>query len=151
MASPDEGGVRLTGEQFDRYLDWAEAMLASADRHRARLQSYRALLIGVGAVAALAVAALVVARQNPLAAAGRFVLVLAAAAAAGSAISKWLVSPTAHLYERDEDAVVGAITVLRDVAPHMIKNQRWDPDRAQVTMERLQRFPVGRRKLDGRT
>lgn len=147
MESHDDVGVHMTGDEFDRYLERAEMILASADSHRARLHLYRAGLIGIAAFTGIMVAALVVVRQNPLAGGSRLLVVLASGAAASYALNKWLVAPTARLCKRDEGAMVGIVTVLRDIAPHLVKYERWDADRRQVAMERLERFPVGARKI----
>jgi hypothetical protein len=93
------------------------------------------------------VAGLVVVGQNPVAGAVRLLLIVAGAAAAGFAVNTWLVAPARNLYHRDDDALVGIVTVLRDVVPHLMKREGWETDRIEVTMQRLERFPVGPRKL----
>ncbi|MEV4625208.1 hypothetical protein AB0J90_02800 [Micromonospora sp. NPDC049523] len=138
----------LTGELYDRYLARAEDLLFQADRQREGVRIYRALGV-LSAVSAmlLALGSLVVAPGGTMEIVARLVVGGVVAVAGFTAVERWLVRPRLGLALRDEEAMVEAVTLLRDVHPLLAEQEQWDYVRERVSRARLSRFPIGLRRI----
>ena len=137
----------FTGYLFDRYLDRAEYLLAEADAQRQSLRRYRASVVWLTCVGAVAAVCLATVVPGTAARVVCLVVVVSATALAVISIRTALRPAAARAFLRDEDAMVEVVTVLRDTAVLLADKEHWDEERRRIARARLERFPVGRRAI----
>jgi hypothetical protein len=131
------------GEDFDRSLAWAEALLAGVERGYERLALVRVSLgVAVTGVAFLGIAIIVVTSISWLAAVGVMIMALLVIATGLVLAQVWLIAPRRRLLRRDEDAMVEMVEILKQFEPSLSEHESWGHVRRYLARSRFARFPI---------
>jgi hypothetical protein len=135
-----------TGPQFDEALQAAEVLLRRADGARVKADRVLAAEGGIAAGAVAAFVAIFMLDSSPSAWARVLVLVVGVLAGVVTAgmmhltLRARLISES----ERDEQAAIDIISLLREVIEPMTDTEKWSETQLRLARARLSRFPIGR-------
>ncbi|MGC4846391.1 hypothetical protein ACLQ3F_04095 [Micromonospora sp. DT15] len=132
-----------SGDDFERSLREAEALLATVDGARDRYRRYLLVeRIAVAAILATGVCALIAVLPHYVGAAATVAAFIALPTVLVNSLRKGVRAPlNAEIY-RDEKVMAGMVNILRELLPLIAKNEQWLELRVTETRMRIGRFPI---------
>ncbi|MEK8105799.1 hypothetical protein NKG94_12850 [Micromonospora sp. M12] len=144
VGSRSEAESRYTsGDDFERFLREAEALLTAVDGARDRYRRYLIVeRIAVAAILATGVCALIAVLPHYIGAAATVAAFVVLATILVNSLRRNVRAPlNAEIY-RDEKVMAGMVNILRELLPLISENERWLELRITQTRMRIGRFPI---------
>jgi hypothetical protein len=136
-----------TGHQFGYALDVTETLKEQADR--AQEKADRLLTVELGIIAIAIAIITVVFALSPGIIRPVIVLIIVGAVGLTLAVAIHIVVrvPLRNQAERDNQAVVDIVSLLREVLPLVADVEKWNETEMRLAKVRLSRLPIGKRGL----